>query len=86
VPEIIDFTRLEIHRKRSLSVRDFFFRYREELSLTLKTPESSLGTEIIEANLHRPGLPLAGFTEVYSHQRIQIIGTTEWFYLESAGE
>jgi HPr kinase/phosphorylase len=86
VPEIIDFTRLEIHRKRSLSVRDFFFRYREELSLTLKTPESSLGTEIIEANLHRPGLALAGFTEVYSHQRIQIIGTTEWFYLESAGE
>jgi HPr kinase/phosphorylase len=66
-------------------MRDFFFRFKEELSLTLKTPESSLAAEILEPNLHRPGLALAGFTEVYSHQRVQVIGTTEWFYLESVG-
>lgn len=83
--ETIDFSRLDIHRKRSLPVRDFYFRGKEELSLTLKTPETSLVTEILEPNLHRPGLALAGFTEVYSHQRIQILGTTEWFYLESVG-
>ncbi len=83
--ETIDFSRLDIHRKRSLPVRDFYFRAKEELSLTLKTPESSLATEILESNLHRPGLALAGFTEVYSHQRVQILGTTEWFYLESVG-
>ncbi len=81
----IDFSRLEINRKRSLPVRDFFFQFKEDLSLTLKTPESSLATEIIESNLHRPGLALAGFTEVYSYQRVQILGTTEWFYLESVG-
>lgn len=83
--ETLDFSRLEIHRKRSLPMRDFFFRFKEELSLTLKTPESSLTAEILEPNLHRPGLALAGFTEVYSHQRVQVIGTTEWFYLESVG-
>ena len=53
--------------------------------MTLKTTESSLATEIIESSLHRPGLALAGFTEVFSYQRVQIIGTTEWFYLESVG-
>jgi HPr kinase/phosphorylase len=85
VADHIEFSRLEINRKRSLPVRDFFFQFKEELSLTLKTPESSLVTEIIESNLHRPGLALAGFTQVYSYQRVQIVGTTEWFYLESVG-
>jgi HPr kinase/phosphorylase len=85
LPETIDFTRLDIHRKRSLPARDFFVQFREELSLALRTPEDSLSTEIIESSLHRPGLALAGFTQVFSYQRVQIIGTTEWFYLESAG-
>jgi HPr kinase/phosphorylase len=66
-------------------VKDFYAQFREELSMSLKTPESSLCTEIIEANLHRPGLALAGFTGVYSFQRVQILGTTEWSYLESVG-
>ncbi len=85
MPETIDFSRLDIHRKKSLPVRDFFMQFREELSLSLRTPEGSLATGISEATLHRPGLALAGFTQVYTHQRVQIIGTTEWFYLESAG-
>ncbi len=28
---------------------------------------------------------MAGFTEVFSYQRIQVIGTSEWTYLESIG-
>jgi HPr kinase/phosphorylase len=85
VADSIDFSRLDIHRKKSLPVRDFFVQFREELSLTLRTAEASLSTEIIESSLHRPGLALAGFTQVYSYQRVQILGTTEWFYLESIG-
>ncbi len=85
MPESIDFARLDIHRKRSLPTRDFFARFREELSLTLRTPDDSLSTEIVESSLHRPGLALAGFTQVFSYQRVQILGTTEWFYLESLG-
>lgn len=85
MPESIDFSRLEIHRKRSLPVRDFFVQFSGELALSLRTPESSLATEITESSLHRPGLALAGFTQVFTYQRVQIIGTTEWFYLESVG-
>ncbi len=66
-------------------MRDFYYQFKEELALSLRTPEASLCTEIIEANLHRPGLALAGFTGVFSFQRVQIIGTTEWSYLESVG-
>jgi HPr kinase/phosphorylase len=85
LPESIDFARLDIHRKKSLPTRDFFMRFRDELSLTLRTPESSLSTDIVESSLHRPGLALAGFTQVFSYQRVQVLGTTEWFYLEAAG-
>ena len=85
MPETIDLSRVDIHRKRSLPVRDFFVRWREELALSLRTPEESLATEIIESSLHRPGLALAGFTQVFSYQRVQVLGTTEWFFLESAG-
>jgi HPr kinase/phosphorylase len=85
LPGNIDFSRIEINRKRSLPVRDFYLQFKEELSFTLKSPESSLVTEIIEANIHRPGLALAGFTGVYAFQRIQILGTTEWSFLESCG-
>lgn len=60
-------------------------RWREDLALSLRTPEDSLATEIIESSLHRPGLALAGFTQVFSHQRVQVLGTTEWFFLESVG-
>jgi len=47
LPESIEFNRLEINRKRSLPVRDFYYQFKDELSLTLRTPESSLCTEII---------------------------------------
>ncbi len=80
-----DFSRLEVNRKQSLPVRDLYYRFKEELHLTLQTSEDSLSTEIIEFNINRPGLALAGFTGVFSFQRIQVLGTTEWSYLESLG-
>ncbi|MBF0431534.1 MAG: HPr(Ser) kinase/phosphatase [Fibrobacteria bacterium] len=53
--------------------------------MTLKTSEESLCTEIIEIDLNRPGLALSGFTDVFSFQRIQVIGTSEWTFLEMSG-
>ncbi|MBO6574211.1 MAG: HPr kinase/phosphorylase [Rhodothermales bacterium] len=39
------------------------------------------GRLITESNLHRPGLALAGYLELFTHQRIQILGNTENRYL-----
>ena len=47
--------------------------------------ESTLDAPIAESGIHRPGLAMAGFTKVYSSQQIQVVGHTEWNYLESIG-
>lgn len=36
---------------------------------------------VTESNLHRPGLALAGYTDLFTHQRVQILGNTENQYL-----
>lgn len=38
--------------------------------------------EVTESNLHRPGLALAGYIDLFTHQRIQILGNTENQYLD----
>lgn len=73
-----------LHRER-LSVRDFFCRYGEDLRLVLHSPETDLDSFIAESGIHRPGLAMAGYTKVYSSQQIQVVGHTEWNYLESLG-
>ncbi len=52
-------------------------------SLQLEFLTSFFGQRICEADIHRPGLALTGFLKVFSHQRIQLVGNTEFFYLES---
>lgn len=76
---------LEIQRRKHYATLDLWNRYSRTFQLTLHTSESSLCTHIHESDLHRPGLAMAGFTEVYSHQHIQLIGSTEWSFLEAAG-
>lgn len=73
-----------LHREK-LSVRDFFCRYGKDLRLALHSPESDLCSNIAESGIHRPGLAMAGYTKVYSSQQIQVVGHTEWNYLESLG-
>ncbi|TDI76066.1 MAG: HPr kinase/phosphorylase [Bacteroidetes bacterium] len=37
---------------------------------------------VTESNQHRPGLALAGFLDLFTHHRIQVLGNTECRYLE----
>ena len=74
---------LNVLTKESFLVRDFFRRYGQELGLTCHSPEEFLLTEICEPTIHRPGLAMAGYTEVFTHQRMQILGRTEWSFLNS---
>lgn len=36
---------------------------------------------VTDVNLHRPGIALAGYTELFTHQRVQILGNTECRFL-----
>lgn len=38
---------------------------------------------VTEADLHRPGLALAGYVELFTYQRIQILGNTECRFLKN---
>jgi len=42
---------------------------------------TDVGGKITESTLHRPGLVLAGFADVFAHHRVQILGNTENEYL-----
>ncbi len=55
----------------------------KELDLIVEAGETGLENVIINADLHRPGLALAGFLDVFSHDRVQVMGLTEIQYLQS---
>jgi len=67
-------------------MEDFFSHYRHRYNLRLLTTPETLHSEITEPNINRPALAMTGFTDVYANERIQVIGSTEWSYLESVGE
>lgn len=69
-----------------MSVRDFYDRFKEEMELSLLSESETLDSNITQSTVHRPGLALAGFTDVFSHHRIQVVGSTEWAFIESMGE
>jgi len=51
--------------------------------LTLETVNGDVGfeREITDKNIHRPGLALAGYVELFTYDRVQIFGNTEVRYL-----
>lgn len=76
---------LNIQNREKLPVLEFYKRFQNELRLSIHEGCSSTDSYIIEVGIHRPGLALTGYTSVYSSHQIQIIGHTEWNYLESIG-
>lgn len=72
---------LEIQHRGALTLDRFFQKHAKLMELEALTPVT--GRAITEPDLHRPGLALAGFTEVFSNNRVQVVGNTEWCYLDS---
>ncbi len=71
----------ELH-KGSISVGFFFERNKERLRLTSRNGEVGFANKITDKNIHRPGLALAGYVELFTYHRIQVFGNTEIKYLE----
>ncbi len=64
-----------------LEVRALYEEMQLQLDLTLHTSESGLSKVITQKDLHRPGLALAGFLELFTYDRVQVLGNTEIKYL-----
>ena len=71
-----------ISRKESISV-DFFYNNAKKIGkLNLLSENPDLERRINDQNVHRPGLALAGFVDLFSYNRVQIFGNTEVRYLK----
>jgi len=81
---MINITEKNISRKEKISLKFIFNNIKNRFNLQLFTNEEFLKDKFIkEHNLHRPGLALAGFVDLFSSNRIQVFGNTEMKYLES---
>ncbi len=67
----------------SITVEKLISDRQDFFELTVFSPGIGLNNEIVNNQVHRPGLALAGFIERFAHNRTQIIGETELTYLNS---
>ena len=68
---------------RGIKIREFFEEKKDEYQFELLTTGIRSARPITVSDLSRPGLPLAGFTENFLVDRIQILGETERLFLET---
>jgi len=75
-------------QKESISVAFLVRQLREAVGIQIEAMNDA-GTaeerDVTESNLHRPGLALAGYVDLFTHQRVQILGNTETRYLHHLG-
>jgi len=67
----------------SVTVRTFYLENKDRLKLKLLSSENGFNRKITKADTHRPGLALAGFVELFTYDRVQILGNTEIKYLKT---
>ncbi len=70
-------------RNTCITVGDFYEDNHQRMHLKLLSSDVGLKREIVEAEIHRPGLALAGFLELFTYKRMQILGNTEIRYLNA---
>ncbi len=71
-----------ISKKEFITVEFFYNNAKKIGKLNLVSENPDLERKITDQNLHRPGLALAGFVDLFSYNRVQIFGNTEARYLK----
>jgi len=74
---------IEEVKKEQITV-DFFYHAAKDRFKLAKISEGDKGLERIirDQHIHRPGLALAGYTALFTFDRVQILGNTEMRYLK----
>ncbi len=69
-------------QKDHITVGYLFNANRERFKLkSLSGEEVGFENQIRDKNIHRPGLALAGYVELFTYNRVQVVGNTEIRYL-----
>ena len=74
--------KLKETRRRSITVGFLYEKNKERLKLRPLNGESGFEKEVKDKNIHRPGLALAGYVELFTYDRVQVFGNTEIRYLQ----
>ncbi len=74
------------NKKRTITVGFLFEANKERLHLKSLTGDAGFGKEVKDKNIHRPGLALAGYVQLFTYDRVQIFGNTEMQYLQQLKE
>lgn len=64
-----------------ITVGDLYRANHQRVGLKILNSEVSFPRKIREREIHRPGLAMSGFVDVFTYWRIQIMGNTEIGYL-----
>ena len=70
-------------RKKSITVGFLYEQTHERFKLKQLNGEPGFDNQIKDRNLNRPGLALAGYVELFTYDRVQLMGNTEIRYLNS---
>ena len=69
----------KVFKKESITVEFMVEQLRTSVNIEVNSVNDIGGSErqVTESNLHRPGLVLAGYTELFTYHRVQVLGNTE---------
>ncbi len=70
-----------ISRKEYITVEFLYNNIKDKFRIKLCSNKSGFDKKIHDQNLHRPGLALAGFLDLFTYSRVQVFGNTEMRYL-----
>ncbi len=70
-------------RKKNITVGFLYEATKVRFKLKQLNGESGFDNLIKDRNLHRPGLALAGYVELFTFDRVQLMGNTEIRYMNS---
>lgn len=78
-----------IPRKEYITVSYLVSHLKSHLKLEIQSCASESACDdrlVTDTDLHRPGLALAGYVDLFTHHRLQVIGNSESQYIEHCGE
>ncbi|MFC2135730.1 HPr(Ser) kinase/phosphatase [Bacteroidota bacterium] len=70
-----------ITQKEYITVGGFYEKIKDRFNLKPVEKKTGFDRLITERNLHRPGMALCGYLELFSFNRVQVLGNTEMTYL-----
>jgi len=68
--------------KKSITVGFMYEANKERLGLTMMNGEVGFEHDVRDRSIHRPGLALAGYVDLFTYHRVQVFGNTEVRYLQ----